>query len=101
MKQSNNALNRFRIISFIEGLSYIVLIFVIMPLKYLYDSPELMKIVGMTHGVLFMLFVIFLVDYMKKNNIRKQIGFDYFIYSLIPFGFFLIENLLQKKQKKV
>lgn len=97
MKELNNSLNRFRVISFIEGLSYIVLVFIIMPLKYLYNSPELMKIIGMTHGVLFMLFLVLLFDYMRKHNIKKQIGLDYFLYSMTPFGFLLIENLLKKK----
>lgn len=93
-----NTLSRFRIISYIEGLSYLIVVFVAMPMKYLDGNILFMKYVGMTHGVLFILFTIFLIQYTKKFKIDKKLSIDFFIYSLSPFGFFLIEESI-KEQK--
>ncbi|MCH5690241.1 DUF3817 domain-containing protein [Niabella sp. W65] len=44
-------------IAFLEGISYLLLLLVAMPLKYLADIPEGVKYIGWAHGVLFVLFV--------------------------------------------
>ena len=95
MKILSDSIARFRLISYIEGLSYLILMFLAMPLKYLYDSPLLMKNIGMIHGILFIIFVVSLFEYMKKNKINKHMSIDLFIYSLIPFGFLLIEKRIK------
>ena len=46
-------LGRFRILAFMEGLSFLLILFITMPLKYLYEMPEPNLVVGMAHGVLF------------------------------------------------
>ena len=91
-----NQFSNFRLISYIEGISYIILVFIAMPLKYLEENLVLMRIMGMGHGLLFMLFCIFLFSYSKTHNINKETVLNYFIYSLSPFGFLLIENSLKK-----
>lgn len=91
-----SAYSRFRVISFIEGLSYLILLFIAMPIKYFGENPLPVKIVGMTHGILFILFCIFLFEAMKKCKWDKFIGFKFFAYSLIPFGFILIEKDLKE-----
>lgn len=91
--------SRFRLISFIEGISFLVLIFIAMPLKYLAGIPLAVKIVGMTHGVLFILFIIAL--FMAANRYKwKVLTFQLFVYSLIPFGFILIEKVIMKTSPK-
>lgn len=87
-----DALNRFRLISYIEGLSYLILVFIAMPIKYIGDNPYFVKVFGMAHGVLFILFVLFLFDAMRKEAWNKQFSSILFIYSLIPFGSFVIER---------
>ena len=57
----NDTFSRFRLISFIEGISFLILVFIAMPLKYLAGIPLAVKIVGMAHGVLFILFFIALI----------------------------------------
>ena len=59
-------LGRFRLITFLEGLSFIILLFVAMPLKYFYAMPVAVRITGMIHGILFILFVFFVLD--SPNN---------------------------------
>lgn len=95
----NDTFSRFRLISFIEGISYLVLLFIAMPLKYLAGIPLAVKIVGMTHGVLFILFVIALYMVMRRYQ-WKFLAFQLFVYSLIPFGFILIEKTIMKAPPK-
>ena len=91
-----NSFSRFRLISFIEGISYLILIFIAMPLKYFAGIPLAVKIVGMAHGVLFILFVLALIIASKKYK-WHFLSFQLFVYSLIPFGFILIEKIIMKK----
>ena len=89
-------MNIFRIISLVEGISYLVLVFIAMPLKYLYANTHIVKSLGMVHGILFILFAISLVYFIKSNQREKGLGIDLFNYSLIPFGFMLIEYRIKK-----
>ena len=52
-----NILFSFRIIGILEGLSYIALMFIAMPMKYMGDNPSLIYPIGMAHGALFVAFV--------------------------------------------
>ena len=95
----NDTFSRFRLISFIEGISYLILVFIAMPLKYILGYALAVKIVGMAHGVLFMLFVVALI--MAENRYKwKFLSFQLFVYSLIPFGFILIEKIIMKNPPK-
>jgi len=94
-----SAFGRFRLISIIEGLSFLLLVFVAMPIKYLGDNPIPVKIVGMGHGVLFILFCMALFHVMYKCKWSKGFGVLLFIYSLIPFGFIMIEKAINKQKK--
>jgi integral membrane protein len=91
-----SALHRFRIISYIEGLSYLTLLFIAMPIKYIGENPYPVKIIGMTHGVLFILFMIFLLESIKKHSWENKFGARLFVYSIIPFGSFFIEKKIKE-----
>jgi len=87
-----------RTVGFLEGLSYIVLLGIAMPLKYYANKPEAVKHVGMVHGVLFVLFI-FLISYNAikyKWSLTKV--FWSLISSLIPFGTFYADIKLFRKQ---
>ena len=88
----STTLNRFRLVSFIEGLSYLILVFIAMPIKYFGDNPIYVKIFGMAHGVLFILFMISLFEVKTKDKWDKGFMFQMFVLSLIPFGALLIEK---------
>ncbi|WP_419770117.1 MAG: DUF3817 domain-containing protein [Candidatus Marinarcus sp.] len=90
-----NTLNQFRLISFLEGLSYITLLFIAMPLKYFAHDPIAVKIVGMGHGILFTLFIIFLAQSMKKHQWKTLFSMKLFIASLLPFGTFFMDKKLK------
>ncbi len=79
-------LDKFRLINFIEGISFLVLLFIAMPLKYMFDYPMATKIVGMTHGVLFIIFLIMLSQAIQEYKFSKKFSITLFIASLVPFG---------------
>lgn len=92
----NNAYSRFKIISILEGLSYLILVFIAMPIKYIGENPYPVKVAGMGHGILFILFCIFLFIALKEYKWNMKTNVKYFIYSLIPFGFIVIDKDLKK-----
>ncbi|MEA1953263.1 MAG: DUF3817 domain-containing protein [Campylobacterota bacterium] len=94
-------LKKFRLINKIEGYSFIILLFIAMPLKYSFGFPIATKIAGMTHGILFMGFVYQLLEAMKDVPFSKKESLIYFILSLVPFGSFYTEKLCKEKEPKV
>jgi integral membrane protein len=82
---------RFYAIAFLEGVSYLILLFIAMPLKYFADQPEMVKKVGMGHGLLFVLFVLTLVQAATEDNWGWKKPILGFVSSLLPFGTFWFE----------
>lgn len=85
-------LNIFRIIAFLEGVSYILLLGIATPIKYFSNDPQYVKMLGMPHGLLFVAYVAFafvLRTDFKWNN--KQFG-TVLLASIIPFGTFYIDR---------
>lgn len=93
--------SQFRTISIVEGVSYLVLVLFAMPLKYLFDEPMAVKIFGMMHGILFILFCIALFNAMKRYKWGFIFSLKLFIYSLIPFLFILIEKEIMRKRENI
>lgn len=94
-------LARFRAVALLEGLSFITLLFIAMPLKYLADLPVAVRIVGMAHGVLFVLYVLSLAETAPAQRwsfTRVLIAFGA---SLIPFGNFWLERGLRQETAAV
>ncbi len=93
-------LNKFRLINKIEGYSFLLLLFVAMPLKYMMGYPSATKIIGMLHGVLFMAFIYQLLSATISTPFSKKEAFVFFIASLVPFGSFYTEAVCSKKEVK-
>lgn len=81
-----------RLLAFIEGISFLVLLGIAMPLKYYYGKPEAVKIVGMAHGVLFVLYTINLLIIHLKLRWSYGRTFGAFIAAFIPFGTFYADK---------
>lgn len=81
----------FRIVAFLEGLSYIMLLFIATPVKYLADDPQYVKLLGMPHGILFMLYIILAFMLKQENNWFKENFKMVLLASIIPFGTFYLE----------
>ena len=86
-----------RILGNIEGVSYLLLLGVAMPLKYAYDMPAAVKITGMAHGVLFVGYCLLLAFCLKRFNWSLKFGAYLFIATLIPFGTFVTDRKLRDK----
>jgi len=85
-------INIYRLTAFLEGVSYILLLFIAVPIKYLLNEALYVKILGMPHGILFILYIIFsIIAKIKYNwNFRKFLVIS--IASLVPFGTFYIDK---------
>ena len=80
-----------RYLAILEGISYILLLGICMPLKYVWDIPEPTRPVGMAHGVLFVAYVIWLLIVGRELKWNFMTHFWGFIASLLPFGTFIFE----------
>ena len=86
----------FRITAFLEGLSYIFLLFVAVPIKYQMGDASYVQMLGMPHGILFMLYV-FLAVYLKPQyNWDSKTFLLVLVASLIPFGTFYVDRKVLK-----
>lgn len=80
----------------VEGISYLILLFIAMPLKYALNIPDAVRYIGMLHGILFVLFIIVILFVLIEKLITVKTAFVLFIISLIPFGTFFIKKILAK-----
>ena len=88
-----------RVVGFIEGLSFLLLIFIAMPLKYIWDNPILVKYVGMGHGVLFIAFLVVLFVVCEKQKWSLKMFLLGLIASILPFGPFVFDHKLKKLEQ--
>ena len=88
-------LKRFRLVALLEGISFIVLLFIAMPIKYMLGEPIVVKIVGMAHGGLFLLFLYLL--FVTAREFKWNLSFISiaFVASLLPFGTFFLDKKLK------
>lgn len=82
----------FRIISTLEAISFLVLLCIAMPLKYIWDQPKMVEIVGMAHGVLFLLYIAGAVYVSQLLNWSTKTLAIVVICSILPFGPFYAER---------
>ena len=90
-------LQKFRLINKIEGISFIILLFVAMPLKYNFGYPIATKVVGMIHGLLVFGFLYQIYEAKKEAGFTLKETALYTALSLVPFGSFYTDKLLAKK----
>lgn len=91
----------FRKIALAEGVSFLVLLLIAMPLKYFANYPMAVKIVGSLHGVLFVAFILF--AFVVKSEFNKNLGWviKAFLASVIPFGTFIMDKQWKKEEAAV
>ena len=82
----------FRIVSILEGVSFILLLFIATPIKYLLGNDFLVKILGMPHGILFIGYVILAFMLKYELNWKSKTFFTVLVASIIPFGTFYIDK---------
>lgn len=82
----------FIIVGWIEGISLLLLLFVAMPLKYIWMQPEMVRQVGMAHGLLFMLYVVGAINLALDESWGWKKLTMALVLSSVPFGTFIFEK---------
>ena len=82
----------FRWTSFLEGTSFLLLLFIAMPLKYIWDQPRMVEIVGMYHGILFIAYILGAIYLARPMKWNTKTLFIICIGSVLPFGPFYVER---------
>ncbi|HKR05550.1 MAG TPA: DUF3817 domain-containing protein [Bacteroidia bacterium] len=97
-----NSMKSFRVIAITEGISFLVLLFIAMPLKYFAGFPHAVMYVGWIHGILFIAFCIFLLLVKIKYGWSFKKSLIAFVASLLPFGTFVLDaKILSRENLKV
>ena len=86
---------RFRMIGIAEGISFLILLLIAMPLKYYFKIPEAVKFAGWLHGALFITFLYFAFEVM--GTYKKNFGWfvKVFLAAIIPLGTFILDRQLK------
>ncbi len=87
-----SSLNIFRIVALLEGVSYILLLFIATPIKYLLDDPQYVKLLGMPHGILFVAYIALALLFKKEFSWTNNQFLIVLLAAIIPFGTFYIDR---------
>jgi len=88
----------FRMIALAEGISFLSLLFIAMPMKYFMGMPEVVRVVGTIHGGLFLLYVGLLTVIHFRQRWSVIFSLYAFVASIIPFGTFVLDKQLRAKE---
>lgn len=93
-----NLFSAWRFSALAEGASYLLLLFVAMPLKYMYGFPEAVHLMGSLHGALFVVFIALLaaVVFITKTMTFRQ-AVAAFVASVLPFGAFVFDYYIKRR----
>jgi integral membrane protein len=99
MQWLKTSIGRLRFIGFWEGVSFLVLLGIAMPLKYAYGEPGAVRVVGMAHGILFMLYVGAALQAALEHDWPWKKTALVFLASLLPAGPFVVDAKLLREPK--
>ena len=85
-------LKSLKIVGFLEGVSLLLLFGVAMPLKYMFDKPWAVEVVGMAHGVLFVAYIVAVLVVGLKYKWKISTIIFSFLASVVPFGTFYADK---------
>ena len=84
-----------RRVGFAEGLSYILLLGIAMPLKYYFGQPLAVRIIGSLHGLLFVLYILLGASYGRNHGWKIKDFILLFVASMLPFGPFFFDRRIR------
>ena len=99
-KGQNSTLKNLTIMGYLEGTSFLLLLGVAMPLKYMLGIPEAVKYIGMAHGALFIAYILVLLIATSKIKMSLWAMPVGVLGSFLPFGPFIFDYLLKKSLRK-
>jgi integral membrane protein len=95
-----NSVSLLRKVGLIEGISLLVLLFIAMPLKYIWGQPGAVKVVGWIHGALFVLFMLLVLRVYDQRGWPFKKVILAFIAAFLPFGTFVFDKQLKEEEGK-
>ncbi|MDG1724858.1 MAG: DUF3817 domain-containing protein [Bacteroidia bacterium] len=90
-------LKAFRLIALLEGLSFLILIFVGVPMKYFQNNDTIVKIFGMPHGILFIIYLFLSIVLKQKMSWSLKIFIFIISAAIVPFGTFYTDYKYLRK----
>ncbi len=97
----DNLIKQLRIVGMAEGTSFLVLLFVAMPLKYFAGYPIAVTIAGSIHGFLFILYCVALARAASSLGWNMGKNIEVFIAAIYPFGTFILDPKLKKEEQEI
>ncbi len=103
--QATKSLSTFRITGITEGISFLVLLFIAMPLKYFAGFPLAVTIIGGLHGLLFIVVGVLAWEVKDEPVVagwKKNLNWllTCLVAAILPFGTFVLDSQLKKRQTK-
>ena len=95
----NGALLRYRVMAWIVGVLLVTLVFIAMPLKYLADQPEMVKVIGVGHGYMFLLYLASAIDLALRSKWRLGFTLLVCLAGTVPFFSFLAEHKVTQRTR--
>ncbi|WP_203226584.1 DUF3817 domain-containing protein [Psychrobacter sp. P2G3] len=98
--ESKSKLKNLTIAGYLEGPSFLLLLGIAMPLKYMFDIPEAVRYIGIAYGALFIAYILMLLFAASKIKMPLWAMPAGMLGSFLPFGPFIFDHLLKKRLKK-
>ena len=98
MHSLKTSLGRLRVIGWWEGVSFLLLLGVAMPLKYFADMPMAVRVVGMAHGVLFVVYVVVALQTALERNWPWRRTALVLLASMLPAGPFVVDAKILREE---
>jgi integral membrane protein len=93
-----SSIKRFRLTALAEGSSFLVLLCIAMPMKYVMGMPRVVTVVGAIHGILFLAYIAQLAKLRTTYQWDNRFSFYALLASLLPFGPFVFDKYLREKE---
>lgn len=96
----NSILGRLRLTGMLEAVSYLLLLGIAMPLKYIWNREVYVQYCGWAHGVLFILYCLALLHAKLAMRLSFKFSLVLFVAALLPFGPFVADRRLRELERK-
>lgn len=94
-----NPLTRYRVMAWVVGVLLVVLVLIGMPLKYLADSPGVVRVVGVAHGFLFMVYLLTALQLAMVRRWPPVFAGLVLVSGTVPFLSFVMERKVSARER--
>ncbi len=94
---SQGALQRYRVMAYVVGALLVALVCVAMPLKYGFDSPGLVTVLGIAHGYLYAALVVTIADLWRRRRFPLKAVVLVALAGTVPFLSFVAERMVTER----